>query len=167
MLTIFLQWEKCKFNLKTAGFCRLHDVVAVCSWIASSTCLASFRFLLRIRFFYEKKNWVWIRIDWTTTCSEVCSRCKACKRAGNQCNQCRARRTWTVTMQPLLSGGKESTRNRCKRYLVGVSANACRPTRRKKCTQHLTTGKDVNISKQAFGIYEMHLLVTVWVSPNA
>ena len=111
MLTIFLQWEKCKFNLKTAGFCRLHDVVAVCSWIASSTCLATFRFLLRIRFFYEKKNWVWIRIDWTTTCSEVCSRCKACKRAGNQCNQCRARRTWTVTMQPLLSDGNEHTKS--------------------------------------------------------
>ena len=111
MLTIFLQWEKSEFNSKTIGVCRLHNVVAVCSWIASSTCLASFRFLLRIRFFYEKKNWVCIRIDWTTTCSEVCSRCKACKRAGNQCNQCRARRTWTVTMQPLLSGGNEHTKS--------------------------------------------------------
>ena len=163
MLTIFLQWEKSEFNSKTIGVCRLHNVVAVCSWIASSTCLASFRFLLRIRFFYEKKNWVWIRIDWTTTCSEVCSRCKACKRAGNQCNQCRTRRTWTVTMQPLLSDGNKRTES--VQALVRVSANTCRPTCRKKCAQHLTTGKDVNISKQAFGIYEMHLLVTVWVFP--
>ena len=111
MLTIFLQWEKSEFNSKTVGFCRLHDVVAVWSWIASSTCLATFRFLLRIRFFYEEKNWVWIRIDWATRCSEVCSRCKACKKAGNQCNQCKARRTWTVTMQPLLSDGNKRTKS--------------------------------------------------------
>ena len=43
-------------NSQLQRFSRRHEAVFTCSCRASCTCFASFRFLFRIRFFYDKEG---------------------------------------------------------------------------------------------------------------
>lgn len=70
-------------NSQLQRFSRRHEAVFTCSWRASCTCFASFRFLFRIRFFYDKEGeyGVQIRAD------------RSVRIESKKCNRCRARET--------------------------------------------------------------------------